>query len=104
MSTYNLNQTELYSVLGGSFISAQSQSPQTIGAVISALQNSGNYPTGSLLLPADIENDSGTVNAYLGDDFVGFFLELGSNTTVDIQNSPASGAVEWPRGMATMLP
>lgn len=77
MSTYDLSQSQLYSVLGGSLYSNQAQSPQTIGAIIGALQNGGNYPTGSMLLPTDIEDDTGTVNAYLGDDLVGFFLELG---------------------------
>ena len=95
MATYDLNQSQLYSVLGGSFISTHSQSPATIGTIIGALQSANDLPRRRVFsVNSIIQDDSNTTASLnLSGDTVGFFLELGSNATVNVKSTEPYGIV-----------
>jgi Ca2+-binding RTX toxin-like protein len=73
MATYDLNLTDLKSLLSANVTAA------TETAILNALQAAGDLPSGKLLLPVETESHSGTY--HVGSD-IGLFLDVGSNNLI----------------------
>jgi len=78
MAVYNLDQTELKSLL------SHHVSAGTENAIINALKSAGDYPTGKLLLPTYEDDTASGDKSITLPSGVGFFLEEGAAGNVTI--------------------